>query len=144
MVTFEMARRLESEGISCNYLHVNGAKLSHETLAKMTRGYRILGRLQSIQLRKPEYMANNYYELAHNERFRGVTGVCFNDRLEIMQPGDSETASPLEQIRFPLGRSHYPAYADNRDLQQELVGVCEGTFRVKNTCVVYGGGDVGR
>lgn len=125
MLTFETARRLEPAGIRCNYLHVNGAKLSRETIAKMTLGYRIIGRLQSLILRKPEYMASNYFELTTAERFRKVSGVCFNDRLEAMQPGDAEHASAFEQIRFPLGRSHYPAHADKRDLQKRVARLCE-------------------
>jgi hypothetical protein len=129
MLTFSLARDLEPEGISVNYLHINGARMSKQTIAKFSLRFRIAGRIQNLFLRPAEYMANNYFELTTAERFRGVTGVCFNDKLERMVPGDSETAAPACQLRFTLGRGHYPARADDTEAQERVRSVCEKITR---------------
>ena len=125
MLTFALARELESDGIAVNYLHINGARMSKQTIAKFSLKFRVIARVQNLFLRSVAYMANNYVELAAGERFRGVTGVCFNDRLEAMAPGNSETARGLDQLRFGLGRGHYPWRADDRGLQERVRSICE-------------------
>jgi len=65
-------------------------------------------------------MASSYAEFAADERFRSVSGVCFNDRLEAMKPGDSEAESGLDQLRFAVGRDHYPSRAEDVELQARV------------------------
>ena len=51
--------------------------------------------------------------------------MCVNDRLEAMAPGNSETARGLEQLRFGLGRRHYPWRADDLGLPERVRSICE-------------------
>lgn len=124
MLTFALARELESDGVAVNYLHINGARMSKETIAKFSLKYRAIARVQNVFLRPVAYMASNYVELAAGARFRGVTGVCFNDRLEAMRSGNSEEARGLDQLRFGLGRGYYSWRADDRALQERVWSTC--------------------
>ncbi len=129
MLTKALAEELEPSGIAVNYLQVNGAKLSRETVRKFTLSYRILGRLQSLFLKPPEFMADRYFRITTTPEFRGVTGQNINHRLEVMHPAPTTTAEgkPLrftDEIRITAGADYFPAIAEDRTLQAAAVQVC--------------------
>ncbi len=125
MLTFVMARKLEPLGVTVNCLEINGARMSPETLAKMTLPYRIIGRIQNIFFRPPEYMANSYVQITTADRFRGVTGHNFNDKQEPMKPGSSDGTPLKQQLNNVFGTTHYPDFADNSELQETVWTACQ-------------------
>ena len=129
MLTLAMADELKPRGIAVNYLQVNGAKLSRETVRKFTLSYRILGRLQSLLLKPPEFMADRYFRITTAPEFRGVTGRNINHRLDIMNPAPATTpeGEPLgfmEEIKISAGADYYPAIAEDQELQAAVLEVC--------------------
>ena len=137
MLTRAVAEEFEPQGIAVNYLQVNGAKLSRETVRKFTLAYRVLGRLQSFLLKPPEFMADRYFRITTAPEFRGVTGRNINHRLEIMQPAPTTTPEGeplgfLEEIRITTGSDYYPAIAEDRELQAAVVRVCRNSQIIGN------------
>jgi NAD(P)-dependent dehydrogenase (short-subunit alcohol dehydrogenase family) len=131
MLSHAMADELNPQGIAVNYLQVNGAKLSRETVRKFSRTYRILGRVQSLLLKPPEFMADRYFRIAAAPEFRGITGRAINHRLEIMHPAPTSTpeGKPLgfvDEIRITAGADFYPMIADDQKLQEEVLQLCRG------------------
>lgn len=129
MLTRALAEELRADGIAVNYLQVNGAKLSRETVRKFSLSYRIMGRLQSLLLKPPEFMADRYFRITTDPDFRGVTGRNINHRLEIMEPAPSTTAEGqslrfTDELRITAGADYYPAIAEDGDLQAEVLRVC--------------------
>lgn len=129
MLTRAMAEELKADGIAVNYLQVNGAKLSRETVRKFSLSYRILGRLQSFLLKPPAFMADRYFQITTAPEFRGVTGRNFNHRLEIMQPAPTTTpeGKPLrfvDEMRITTGADYYPAIAEDRTVQAAILQIC--------------------
>ena len=123
MLTFELAKELSGENIAVNMLQINGATMSPETLAKVTWPYRLVGRVQNLFFRSPEFMAGLYYEISVSERFRGVTGRLFNHRLEEMRPG-RENPGLLEQIGQLAGASRYPRHALDGEVTAAILQRC--------------------
>lgn len=133
MLTRALAEELRADGIAVNYLQVNGAKLSRETVRKFSLSYRIMGRLQSLLLKPPEFMADRYFRITTDPDFRGVTGRNINHRLEIMEPAPATTAEgkPLrfsDELRITAGADYYPPIAEDGDLQAEVLGVCRTAY----------------
>lgn len=129
MLTQTLAEEFAPDGIAINYLQVNGAKLSRETVQKFSLPYRILGRLQSFLLKPPEFMADRYYRITTEPAYRGITGRDINHRLEIMEPAPSTTpdGTPLrfkEMMSITTGADYYPAIAENRNLQAAVLQIC--------------------
>jgi NAD(P)-dependent dehydrogenase (short-subunit alcohol dehydrogenase family) len=134
MLTRALAEELESDGIAVNYLQVNGAKLSRETVKKFSLTYRILGRLQSLVLKPPEFMADRYFRITTDPAYRGITGRNINHRLEIMEPAPTTTpeGTPLrftDEMRITAGADYYPRIAEDRELQAAVLEVCRRTER---------------
>ena len=124
MLTFIMARTLKPLGIAVNCLEINGATMSPDTLGKMTLPYRIVGRIQNLFFRPPEYMADSYVRITTEERFRGVTGHNFNDKQQPMKPGSSAGVAARQQLRNVFGTETYPDFADATDLQEAIWDAC--------------------
>lgn len=124
MLTFIMARKLEPLGIAVNCLEINGAKMSPNTLAKMTLPYRIVGRIQNLFFRPPEYMAEGYVEITTAARFRGVTGCNFNDRQQPMKPGSGAATPVKQQLKNLFGTEFYPEFADDTATQEAVWNAC--------------------
>ncbi|WP_096154188.1 MULTISPECIES: SDR family NAD(P)-dependent oxidoreductase [Bacillus] len=125
MLTFKMAEEYESEGIKVNALQINGAKMSKETLKKVTPGYRMVASVQNLFFRQPSYMANNYYEICTSDRFKDKTGKLFNDKLDVMKPALAESQGFLKQIKQVVGTSKYPAYAENKEIRSKVWELCK-------------------
>ena len=130
MLTRALSEELRPHGIAVNYLQVNGAKLSTETVRKFSLAFRILGRVQSLFLKPPEFMADRYYQIVTSPEFRGVTGQNINHRLEIMQPAPTTTpeGKPLrfaDVMRIATGADYYPAIAEDKELQAAVMQVWE-------------------
>lgn len=126
MLTFIMARKLQPLGIAVNCLEINGATMSPETLGKMSLPYRIIGRIQNLFFRPPEYMADSYVRITTEERFRGVTGRNFNDKQQPMEPASSVGTSPRQQLHNVFGTETYPDFADDTSRQEAIWDVCLG------------------
>jgi NAD(P)-dependent dehydrogenase (short-subunit alcohol dehydrogenase family) len=131
MLTRMLAEELEPDGIAVNYLQVNGAKLSRETVKKFSLSYRILGRLQSLFLKPPEFMADRYFRITTDSTYRGITGRNINHRLELMEPAPTTTpeGKPLgfaDEMRITAGADYYPRIAEDRELQTAVLEVCRG------------------
>ncbi len=129
MLTRTLADELRPDGIAVNYLQVNGAKLSRETVRKFTLSYRMLGRLQSLFLKPPEFMADRYFRITTAPEFRGITGRSFNHRLEIMEPAPTTTpeGKPLrfiDEVRIATGADYYPAIAEDGNLCAAILQTC--------------------
>ncbi|MFA9556685.1 SDR family NAD(P)-dependent oxidoreductase [Evansella sp. AB-rgal1] len=125
MLTFKMAEEYESEGIKVNALQINGAKMSKETLQKVTLGYRMVASIQNLFFRQPSYMANNYYELCTSDRFKDKTGKLFNDKLDVMTPALAESQGFLEEIKQVTGTNKYPAYAQKKVVREKVWELCK-------------------
>jgi NAD(P)-dependent dehydrogenase (short-subunit alcohol dehydrogenase family) len=125
MLTFVLARRLASAGIAVNCLQINGARMSRETVARVTWPYRVVARVQNLFFPPPTFMADHYFTITTSDGFSGVTGRSINQRLETMAPASNEGAGFREQLRNALGSRTYPAYADDRDVQEEVLRLCE-------------------
>jgi NAD(P)-dependent dehydrogenase (short-subunit alcohol dehydrogenase family) len=123
LLTFKMAKEYEDYGIKVNALQINGAKMSKDTLKKVTAKWRIIARIQNLYFPPPEKMAEIYYYMCTSEEFQTVTGKLINDKKEIMQSGLSNP-SPLMQIKQITGTRYYPIYADQKENQDKLFRLC--------------------
>jgi NAD(P)-dependent dehydrogenase (short-subunit alcohol dehydrogenase family) len=146
MLTRALSEELEPDGIAVNCLQVNGAKLSRETVRKFSRTYRILGRVQSVFLKSPEFMADRYFRIATSPEFRDVTGQNINHKLKIMQP--APTATPdgrplrfMDEMRITTGADYYPAIAEDRELQAAVMQVCRNAHEVYSPRLTQRGAD---
>ncbi|RXI96592.1 SDR family oxidoreductase [Anaerobacillus alkaliphilus] len=124
MLTFKQAEEFKNAGIKVNALQINGAKMSKETLMKVTPGYRVVARLQNLFFRPTTYMADKYYEICTSERFRDVTGKLFNDELELMEPASETPKGILQDVKQLVGKSLYPAYAKNDTVINQVYELC--------------------
>jgi len=113
MLTFRLAEELESYGISVAMLQINGAKMSPETLQKMSPRYRLIAHIQNLFFQPPDFMAHCYFELTTSKRFHGVSGILFNHHLVEMKPS-KENPGIRDQIRQVAGADLYPRYANDR------------------------------
>lgn len=127
MLTRTLATELGKDGIAINYLQVNGAKLSRETIRKFNLPYRILGRLQSLFLKPPEFMADRYFQITTAPEFRGVTGCSINHHLKIMRPVPSETPAGIKTL---MGADYYPAIAEDPEAQAKVLEICRDSHEV--------------
>ena len=124
MLTFKMAEQLTAYGINVNSLQINGARMSKETLKKVTPGYRMIARLQNLFFRPPAFTADLYYRLCTSPDFASVTGKHFNHKLEVMQPGRTDL-SFLQSLKQLSGASFYPPYADDTETADRLWELCK-------------------
>ncbi len=124
MLTFKQAEELKNAGIKVNALQINGAKMSKETLMKVTPGYRLVARIQNLFFRPTTYMADKYYEICTSERFRDVTGQLFNDELELMKPASETSKGILQDVKQLVGKDLYPAYARNETETNQVYELC--------------------
>lgn len=120
MLTFRMAREYRESGVKFFSLQINGARMSKDTLKKFKMPWRLVAHIQNIFFPHPSYMANNYFEICTSEKFKNVTGIHFNDKLEVMKVAPENPA--LKDI---LGTSVYPAYADRQDVQDKVFLLCQ-------------------
>lgn len=123
MLTRRMAGEFKESGIKVNYLQINGATMSKETLNKMKPNWRAIARIQNLFFRPPEFTANCYYEICTSEAFRNVTGQAINHRLEIMQPA-AEKPGLLMDIRQSLGAGYIPFYARRDEVIAKVWDKC--------------------
>jgi NAD(P)-dependent dehydrogenase (short-subunit alcohol dehydrogenase family) len=134
MLTRSLADVLEGDGIAVNYLQVNGARLSRETVKKFSLTYRILGRLQSLFLKPPEFTADRYVRITTAPEYRGITGRNINHRLELMEPAPATgpDGTPLrftDDIKITAGADYYPRIAEDPQLQAAVLEVCRAAER---------------
>ena len=129
MLTFIMAERLATDGISVNCIQISGAKMSKETLRKFSIRYRLVAWLQNRFFPAPETVAAAYHEITTSERFRGVSGQYVSDKLEILVPAETENVGLRQQWRQVTGGAHYPAYARETEVQTRLWEACEAFAR---------------
>jgi NAD(P)-dependent dehydrogenase (short-subunit alcohol dehydrogenase family) len=119
MLTFRMAEEYEGLGIKVNSLQVNGARMSDATLKKFTPKWRMIARLQNLFFRQPEFFADHYYEISTSDKYKSTSGKHFNHRQEIMEP---LVMNP--KLKDILGTSVYPAYAEKRDVRDQIWRLC--------------------
>lgn len=124
ILTFEMAERLDSEGIRVNALQINGATMSKEAIRRFSPKYRPIAHVQNLFFRPPESVAETYYWLCTAEELTGVSGEYFNHRGEIMRVG-KENPGLMDQIKQVVGASVYPRYAEQSDIAERLWSWCE-------------------
>ena len=123
MLTFKMAKEYEKYGIKVNALQINGAKLSKETLQKVTLKWRLIARIQNLYFPPAEKMAEIYYYMSISEEFKTITGKLINDKKQIMNRGVAKPG-PLMQIKQVTGTSYYPRYADQIENLDKLWRIC--------------------
>jgi len=123
MLTFRMAKEFADDGIKTYSIQINGATMSKEALMKVKPHWRIIARIQNLFFRPPEFTANLYYEICTNERFREITGVHFNHKLEVMQPAKTD-AGIITDVKQGVGAEVYPAYALNEEVSEKVWNVC--------------------
>ena len=120
MLTFRMAKEYKESGVKLFSLQINGARMSKDTLKKFKMPWRLVAHIQNLFFPHPSYMAKNYFEICTSEKFKNVTGIHFNDKLEVMKVAPENPA--LKDI---LGTSVYPAYADRQDVQERVFLLCQ-------------------
>ncbi|TVR31250.1 MAG: SDR family NAD(P)-dependent oxidoreductase [Balneolaceae bacterium] len=123
MLTFKMAEEFKEDGINIYSLQINGATMSKDALMKVKPHWRIIARVQNLFFRPPEFTANLYYEICTSDRFRELSGVHLNHKLEVMQPAKTG-AGIITDIKQGLGADVYPAYALNTGMVNKIWGVC--------------------
>jgi NAD(P)-dependent dehydrogenase (short-subunit alcohol dehydrogenase family) len=119
MLTFTLAEEFQQHGIRVNGLQINGAKMSKNTLQKVTPGWRTIAFVQNLYFPPPEKIGNLYHELCTAEEFSDATGKLFNDKKEIMKPGIPDPGLSA-QVRQLFSGAFYPLYADNRENREKL------------------------
>ena len=132
MLTRKMAELFKESGIKVNYLQINGATMSKETLNKLAPKWRAIARIQNLFFRPPEFMANCYYEICTSEQFKEVSGQAINHRLEIMPPSP-ENPGLYRDIKQSLGASYIPYYAQREEVIEQLWQKCRELTDYKET-----------
>jgi NAD(P)-dependent dehydrogenase (short-subunit alcohol dehydrogenase family) len=120
MLTLGLAEKYEKDGVKFFSLQINGARMSENTLRKFKPGWRLIARIQNLFFPHPSYMADNYFEICTSERYKNITGVHFNDKLEVMQKGPDKPS-----IKDIIGTSVYPSYAHRKDVRERVMRFCE-------------------
>lgn len=123
MLTFKMAEELKEDGINIYSLQINGATMSKDTLMKVKPHWRIIARVQNLFFRSPEFTANLYYKICTSDRFRDITGVHLNHKLQVMQPAKTG-AGFITDIKQGMSADVYPAYAINSEMINKIWGIC--------------------
>ena len=123
MLTFRMAKEFAGDKIKTYSLQINGATMSKEALMKVKPHWRIIARIQNLLFRPPEFTANLYYEICISEKFRDMSGVHFNHKLDVMQPAKTD-AGIITDIKQGAGASVFPAYAMNEEVSQKVWNIC--------------------
>jgi len=123
ILTFKMADEFKEDGINIYSLQINGATMSKDTLMKVKPIWRIIARVQNLFFRPPEFTADLYYEICTYDRFRDITGVHLNHKLEVMQPAKTG-AGIITDIKQGMGADVYPAYATNEEVSQRVWNIC--------------------
>ncbi|ADU28985.1 SDR family NAD(P)-dependent oxidoreductase [Evansella cellulosilytica] len=123
ILTFKMAEELKKENIMVNAIQINGAKMSKETLQKVTFGWRMIARVQNLFFPPTSYISDSYFHICTSEKLHGVTGQLINDKREIMEPA-SINPSLKEQIKQLKRSDVYPIYATKRETQQLVWDLC--------------------
>lgn len=119
MLTFRMAEVYKDFGIKINSLQINGAKMSKETLKKFKPGWRVIAHIQNLFFPKPEFMAQNYFDICTEETFKSTMGKQFNHKKEIMQPGPGKPT-----FKDIWGTVYYPVYATCPKVQEKVWTLC--------------------
>lgn len=123
MLTFRLADELRDDGINVYSLQINGATMSKEALMKVKPQWRLIARIQNLFFRSPEFTAALYYEICTSDRFRELTGIHFNHKLEVMQPAKTD-AGVLTDIKQGMGADVYPVYALNQEVSEKVWNSC--------------------
>ncbi|MCT2536515.1 SDR family NAD(P)-dependent oxidoreductase [Aquibacillus koreensis] len=124
LLTFKMAKEFEQYGIKVNALQINGAKMSKETLQKVTPKWRMIARIQNLFFPPPEKMAEIYVYMCTSDACKEMTGKLMNDKKEIMVRGVKKP-NLLMEIKQLVGTSYYPLYADQQENQDKMWELCE-------------------
>lgn len=124
MLNFRLAEEFRQDGIRVNALQINGARMSKETLQKVSPGYRFIARIQNLFFRPPEFMADRYYQICTSETFYNLTGKLFNHKLAVMQPGQAKPGI-FDAYKQVLGADLYPPYAHHQETTDKLWLMCQ-------------------
>jgi len=123
MLTFRMAEEFADDGIKTYSLQINGATMSKEALMKVKPHWRIIARIQNLFFRPPEFTANLYIEICTSDRFRELSGVHLNHKLEVMQPAQTGKGI-ITDLKQGIGADVYPAYALNNEIINNIWDTC--------------------
>jgi len=131
ILTFKMADEFKEDGINVFSLQINGATMSKDALMKVKPHWRIIARIQNLFFRPPEFTANLYYEICTSDRFRELSGVHLNHKLQVMQKAKTG-AGIMTDIKQGLGADVYPAYAMDEEVSERVWNVCEELTQIKS------------
>jgi NAD(P)-dependent dehydrogenase (short-subunit alcohol dehydrogenase family) len=123
MLTKKMAKNFRVDGIAVNMLQINGATMSKETIAKLTPGYRFAARIQNLFFRPPEFMANHYYDICTDEKFKGISGELINHKQEIIKKAEDNPGAKEQFIQVTTA-SRCPLYAYETEAQDKVWDLC--------------------
>jgi NAD(P)-dependent dehydrogenase (short-subunit alcohol dehydrogenase family) len=123
LLTFKMAEEYKEHNIKVNAVHINGAKMSKETLSKVTPKWRMIARIQNLFFPPPVKFGEIYYSICTSEEFKTVTGKLINDKKDIMTVA-GENPSLLMQVKQLAGNKYYSRYADDIENQEKLWQLC--------------------
>jgi hypothetical protein len=118
-----MAKEYKEYGIKVNALQINGAKMSKDTLQKVTPRWRLIGKIQNLFFPPPEKIAEIYYHICISEEFKTITGKLINDKKEVMT-SSAESPSLLMQLKQVVGNRYYPRYAAQKENQDKIWHLC--------------------
>lgn len=124
MLTFKLAEELKEDGIKLYSLQINGATMSKDALMKVKPHWRIIAKIQNLFFRPPEFTANLYYEICTSERFRELSGVHLNHKLEVMKPAEVGKGI-LTDLKQGAGAEVFPAYALNKEVTEKIWSLCK-------------------
>ena len=123
MLTFKMAEEFAADEIKTYSLQINGATMSKDALMKVKPHWRIIARVQNLFFRPPEFTADLYYEICTSEKFRDISGVHLNHKLEVMKPAKTDTGV-LTDIKQGVGAGVFPVYALNEEVTEKVWNIC--------------------
>ncbi|GGM18499.1 hypothetical protein GCM10011351_00330 [Paraliobacillus quinghaiensis] len=124
LLTFKMAKEYDKYGIKVNALQINGAKMSKNTLQKLTPGWRFIARIQNLYFPPAEKMSEIYFHMCTSEHFKNITGKLINDKKEIMKRGEENPGLTM-QVKQLIRSHYYPVYADQHENQDEMWSLCQ-------------------
>lgn len=123
MLTRKMAEEWKPYGIKVNALQISGVRMSKRTLRNLSGLWKLAAHMQNLIFPLPDAMANNYYEICSNAKFKEMSGQLFNDKLGIIQPAELNVKL-TERIKYIVGSNHYPSYALDSGRTDQLWRLC--------------------
>ncbi|MEC5425695.1 SDR family NAD(P)-dependent oxidoreductase [Virgibacillus sp. C22-A2] len=120
MLTFKMAQVYKEKDIKVNAIEITGAKMSKETIQKVTPKWRVIARVQNLFFPSPDHTANIYFDICTATEYKNVTGKLIGSKKNILRPALTNNPGLITEVKQLFGSEFYPFYATNHDVIQKV------------------------